>query len=90
MQIRRDATSHGELCGQKIFWARAMGWVKPRAANDGSMRYTGMYRDLRGRERSAGTFASKRAAERAAQRAEAAIAAGRVADPRRGRQLLRD
>lgn len=54
------------------------------------MRYTGMYRDLRGRERSAGTFASKRAAERAAQRAEAAIAAGRVADPRRGRQLLRD
>jgi integrase len=67
-----------------------MAWVKPRVSDDGSTRYTGMYRDLRGRERSAGTFASKRSADRSAQRAEAALAAGRVADPRRGRQLLRD
>jgi integrase len=48
-----------------------------------------MYRDLRGRKRSAGTFTSEREANRAWQRAEAALALGRIADPRRGRQTVR-
>jgi hypothetical protein len=48
-----------------------------------------MYRDLRGRKKSAGTFASERQANRAWQRAEAHQAAGRVGEPRRGRQTVR-
>jgi integrase len=47
-----------------------------------------MYRDVRGRERSAGTFTTDRQANRAWQRAESAVAAGRVGDPRRGRQTV--
>src|SRR3954451_2512571 len=60
-----------------------------RAGRDGRPAHTAMYRDLRGRQRSAGTFASERQANRAWQRAEAALASGRMADPRRGRQTVR-
>jgi integrase len=49
-----------------------------------------VYRDLRGRERSAGTFTNRRRAERAWQRAEADLSAGRINDPKRGRQTMRD
>jgi hypothetical protein len=48
-----------------------------------------MYRDLRGRQRSAGTFATERQVNRAWQQAEAQLEAGRVGDPRRGRQTLK-
>jgi integrase len=48
-----------------------------------------MYRDLRGRERSAGTFASRRQADRAWQQAESKMDAGQVGDPKKGRQTLR-
>jgi hypothetical protein len=45
-------------------------WLKARIKQDGAVQYTGMYRDIKNRERSAGTFASKREALRAARRME--------------------
>ncbi len=56
---------------------------------DGAVRYTALYRDLRGRQRSAGTFTTEKQADRAWQRAEARLAEGRVGNPRRGRQTFR-
>jgi integrase len=66
-----------------------MGWLKARVGRDGEISYTAMYRDLRGRERSAGTYPSRRRAEREWQRAESRMDAGQVGDPKRGRQSLR-
>lgn len=66
-----------------------MGWLMERTGRAGRPAYTAMYRDLRGRKRSAGTFTSERQANRAWQSAEAALASGRVADPRRSQQTLR-
>jgi hypothetical protein len=66
-----------------------MGYVKPRAGRDGRTRYTACYLDLRGRLRSAGTFATKKEANRAWQAAEVKLAEGRIGDPRRGRQTFR-
>jgi integrase len=67
----------------------SVGWLMERSGRDGRPTYTAMYRDLRGRQRSAGTFTSERQANRAWQRAEAALASGRIPDPRRGRQTAR-
>src|SRR5215470_5738886 len=53
------------------------------------IRDAAVYRDLKGRQRSAGTFGAKRQADKAWQRAEAVIALGRVGDPARGRQSFR-
>ncbi|GAA1532961.1 hypothetical protein GCM10009827_058680 [Dactylosporangium maewongense] len=47
-----------------------------------------MYRDHHGRERSAGTFTSKKRANKAWQKAETDLAAGKIGDPKRGRQKL--
>jgi hypothetical protein len=77
-------------CGQTIIESRAMGWLKERRALDGTIGYTAVYRDLQGRERSAGTFSSKRAATEACKQAEAGLKLGRVGDPKRGRQRFRD
>lgn len=66
-----------------------VGWLKERRGNDGKTAYTAMYRDVRGRERSAGTFSSRRRAERAWQRAESSQDMGRVGDPVKSRQTLR-
>lgn len=63
-----------------------MGWLKERASKDGKTRYTAMYRDVRGQERSAGTFPGKKAANQAWQKAEVKLAEGRIGDPRRSRQ----
>ena len=52
----------------------------------GKVRYTGMFKDVRGRWRSAGTYASERQALSEAQRAELAVEAGRIGDPQRGKQ----
>ena len=52
-----------------------MAWVKERITSDGDKRYVACYRDPEGRQRSAGTFSSRRAAERAAQPGRAAGAA---------------
>jgi hypothetical protein len=42
-----------------------MGWVETRNGRDGKPRYIAKYRDLRGCNQSAGTFASKRDANAA-------------------------
>jgi integrase len=66
-----------------------MGYAKKRTGRDGKPRYTAVYLDLRGSERSAGTFSSERAANQAWQKAEVEQRQGRAGDPARGRQTLR-
>src|SRR5258706_16479512 len=66
-----------------------MGFARRREDSDGRVRWAAIYRDLRGRIRSAGTFTTEKAADRAWQRAEFRIAEGRVGDPRRGRMSFR-
>jgi integrase len=66
-----------------------MGFTRKRVSKDGKPRYTATYVDLRGSIRSAGTFASEKAADRAWQKAEVELRQGRVGDPARGRQTLR-
>ena len=63
-----------------------MGFSRRRRGKDGKPRYTAYYRDLRGREVSAGTFARKADADAAWQAAEANARAGLRHDPGRGRQ----
>ena len=65
-----------------------MGFSRKRTGKDGRPRYTAYYCDLRGRERSTGTFPNKRDADKAWQRAEAKVAEGRLGDPSRGRQTF--
>jgi hypothetical protein len=48
-----------------------MGYAKPRVAVTGKTRWTAVYHHLHGRERSAGTYPSKREADRARARAQA-------------------
>ena len=66
-----------------------MGFARERVGADGRVRYTAVYRDLKGRLRSAGTFSQRREADRAWQRAEAKVAQGYLGDPGRGRQTFR-
>jgi integrase len=66
-----------------------MGFAKKRVGKDGKPRYTAVYVDLHGSERSAGTFSSVKAAGRAWQKAEVELRQGRVGDPARGRQTFR-
>ena len=47
-----------------------MGYAKKRTGRDGKPRYTAVYIDLRGSERSARTFASEKAANQDWQKAE--------------------
>ncbi len=67
-----------------------MGFSRERAGRDGKVRYTAYHLDLKGAERSAGTFGSKRKADAAWQKAEVLIAEGRAGNPGRGRQRFRD
>lgn len=66
-----------------------MGWVVPRETKNGKTRYMACYRDVRGKTRSAGTHSSEAKAEKAWQKAESSMAAGRLGDPKRGRQKFR-
>src|SRR6202049_809814 len=66
-----------------------MGYSRLRTSLDGKPRYTAYYWDIRGRERSAGTFPNKKDADKAWQREEGKVAEGRVGEPRRGRQTFR-
>ena len=66
-----------------------MGWVTTRTIKNGSVRYSALYRDIRGHTRSAGTYSTEKQAEKAWQKAENNLAAGRIGDPKRGRQKLR-
>lgn len=71
----------------KEVWLQ-MGFARKRVGKDGKTRYTATYVDLRGSIRSAGTFASEKAADRAWQQAEVELRQGRVGDPARGRQTF--
>jgi integrase len=66
-----------------------LGFARKRTGRDGRPRYVALYRDLKGQQRSAGTFTSKQDANRAWQDAEAEQRRGRVGDPSRGRQTFR-
>ncbi len=61
-----------------------MAWIKERVTDDGDRRFVACYRDPEGRQRSAGTFSSRRAAERAANREEAKVRDGAWHDHSRG------
>ena len=67
-----------------------MAWVKSRTTSDGVKRYIACYRDPEGRQRSAGTFPSKRAAERAGNREEQRVLAGSWRDHSLGEVRFRD
>ena len=61
-----------------------MAWIKVRVTDDGDKRFVACYRDPEGRQRSAGTYSSRRAAERAAHREEAKVRDGAWHDHSRG------
>ena len=63
-----------------------MGYSRRRMDGHGRARWMACYWDVRGRERSAGTFGRRRDADRAWRRVEAVIADGRFVDVRSGRQ----
>jgi integrase len=65
-----------------------MGYSRKRLGRDGKPRYTAYYQDVKGRERSAGTFPNRKDADKAWQRAETKLAEGRVGDPARGRMTF--
>ncbi len=65
-----------------------MGSVRERVDKDGKTRFVALYRDLRGRQRSAGTFPTAKQADKAWQRAEALVESGKLGDLRRGRQTF--
>jgi integrase len=67
-----------------------MGFSRRRRGRDGRFRYTAYYVDARQRQRSAGTFGTRKDADRAWQAVEASLAAGRPTDPRRGRMTFQD
>ena len=64
--------------------------VRPRITSDGQRRYVALYRDPTGKQRSAGTFASERAALRAGRRAESKVETGGWIDQASGRVTFRD
>ena len=66
-----------------------MGFTRSRPGRDGVTRYQALYDDVKGHRRSAGTFATEKAADKAWQRAEARMAEGRMGNPSRGRQRFR-
>jgi integrase len=67
-----------------------MGQSRKRVIASGEVRYTAYYVDLRGHRRSAGTFASRKAADTAWRQAETALGAGQPGDPRAGQQHFAD
>ncbi|GAA3617760.1 hypothetical protein GCM10022223_38050 [Kineosporia mesophila] len=66
-----------------------MGYVITRLGKNGHERHTGMYRDLTGTPRSAGTYDSSETALRKANAAEDDAKAGRGGNPKRSRATLR-
>jgi integrase len=67
-----------------------MGFSRKRVGLDGRPRYTAYYVDGWARERSAGTFGTRRDADRAWRAIEVALASGRPNDPHRGRMTFKD
>ena len=67
-----------------------MGQSRKRIIGNGDVRYTAYYNDLRGRRRSAGTFASKKAADAAWRNAESLQQSGHPGDLRAGQRPFAD
>lgn len=67
-----------------------MAFAKRPLLGSGRVRFTGIYLDPSGRERSVGTFDSKRVALHEARAAEAAIEAGNWVDPSHGKITFRE
>ncbi len=67
-----------------------MVWIKERVTDDGDKRFVACYRDPEGRQRSAGTYSSRRAAVRAANREEAKVRDGAWHDHARGEVTFAD
>src|SRR3954471_16397707 len=67
-----------------------MAWIKTRTTDDGDTRFVACYRDPEGRQRSAGTYSTRRAAERAAHREEAKVRDGAWHDHSRGQVTFAD
>jgi integrase len=65
-----------------------MGHSRKRTLENGKVRYTAYYEDIKGRRRSAGTFPSKKAADKAWQDQEAELRRGIHRDPSHGRMTL--
>jgi integrase len=65
-----------------------MGFSRKRNGQNGKPRYTAYYIDIRGQERSAGTFSSRKASEKAWQDEEAKVRAGKPGNPSRGKQTF--
>src|SRR5215813_9279886 len=70
---------------------RVMGFSRKRTSRDGRSRYTAYYLDIRGQERSAGTFSNRKDANDAWKKAEAGVRdkwlPHHLLEPRRQRQL---
>jgi hypothetical protein len=67
-----------------------MGHSRKRIGAAGVPRWTALYRDARGRQHSAGTFATLKAADKARQSAEALLATGHPGNSRSGRISFAD
>jgi hypothetical protein len=67
-----------------------MGHSRKRISAAGVPRWTALYRDARGRQHSAGTFATLKAADKARQSAEALLATGHPGNSRSGRISFAD
>jgi integrase len=67
-----------------------LAWVKTRTTDGGAKRFVACYRDPEGRQRSAGTYPSHRAALRAANREEAKVREGAWHDHSRGHLTFAD
>src|SRR5690242_1536772 len=65
-----------------------MGFARKRVGKNGKSRYTAYYLDIRGQERSAGTFSNKKDADDAWKKAEVAVGAGKQGDPGRSKQTF--
>ena len=65
-----------------------MGFSRKRTGLDGKPRYTAYYLDIRGQERSAGTFSNKKDANDAWKKPKRPVSAGKQGDPSRGRQTF--
>jgi hypothetical protein len=90
--VRRRSPETGSSSNNKAtndLGRENVGYVHRRTDAAGEIRYTAMYRDINDRRTSAGTFTTPEEARDAWRDAEAALSAGRVGDPRRGRQKFR-
>jgi len=66
----------------------SMGFSRKRLGRDGKPRYTAYYLDIRGQQRSAGTFRNRKASDKAWQDEEAKVRAGKRGSASRGRQTF--